>query len=56
MVQILVLAFGLTAAGFTNRRVTPKMASCAIQDNQAKVPIIPDKFSAIGMPWITLAH
>jgi hypothetical protein len=50
------LSFSVTATGFTNRRVPPKMASCAIQENQAKVPIIPDILSEIGIPWIMLVH
>jgi hypothetical protein len=50
-----VLSFSVTA-GFTNRRLTLKMASCGIQDNQAKVPIIPDKVSAVGTLWIMLVH
>src|SRR5687768_5716262 len=47
MVRVLALSFSVTA-GVTNRRATSKMASCPIQDNQAKVPIISDRFSAIG--------
>jgi hypothetical protein len=54
-VQVLALSFSVTA-GFTNRRRMPKMASCGIQDNQAKVPIIPDRFSTVGTLWIMLVH